>query len=119
MFATVISLPNTLIAPPVSPACKPVATKDPLTVTEPVDPPSKTISPFTSLTLVASTTPLTLITLCITSVAVRAVIMTLPPCAVMRPEFSMLALPSVGNVATGVLIAKLSNLSPTKSSVIA
>ena len=119
MLATLISLPNTLIAPPVSPACKPWANSDPLTVTEPVDPPSKTISPLTSFALVASTTPLTLITLCMTSVAVRAVIMTLPPCAVIRPEFSILAFPSVGNVATGVLIAKLSNLSPTKSSVMA
>ena len=122
--ATVTSAPSTVISPPCSPGSSPDALRVPATRTVPWSPPSRKMRPFFSVTVLASITPLMLITFFIMPLAFFADRMTWPPSAWMEPEFeirSLIRLPSLSRTcpSTGSLTVNLIRLSPTKSTVAA
>ena len=92
--------PRTLTVPPLWPAPVPLASRLPVTETTPALPPSRTMTPFCSLTLWARTTPLTFRTVSRRALAEWALMNTWPPSAVMEPLCLMLALVAAASTET-------------------
>ena len=101
--------PSTLTVPPTLPASKPAADNVPSIATTPRSPPSMNIWPLRLAIALARTMPLVLITVSSTALAECAVMKTLPPSALMLPEFVTAAL------AVAASTLRLTSLSPAMS----